>query len=84
MRTFVPKFLDKASVPKRPGQKVLLVLGEQMRQFVPAVRGQAGQNFSRCLGEQVRTFVPKVSAKGSATKAAGMNRQRRPIARLEP
>ena len=84
MRTFVPKFLGKAGVPKKPGQKVSRCLRELARQFVPAVHGQMGQKVSLVLREQARQRVPKVSAKGSATKAAGMNRPLRPIARLEP
>lgn len=50
------KIVGRISEPaqKKRGQKVLLVLGEQMRQFARVARGQSGQLFSLVLGEKVR------------------------------
>ena len=45
---------------KQPGQNILLVLKEQMRQYAPAVHGQMGQNILLVLKEQARQSGPKV------------------------
>ena len=54
------KIVGRISEPaqKKRGQKVSLVLGEQMRQFARVARGQSGQLFSLVLGEKVRRVAP--------------------------
>ena len=53
------KIVGRISEPaqKKRGQKVSLVLGEQMRQDARVARGQSWQLFSLVLGEKMRTVA---------------------------
>ena len=55
----VSKIMGRIAEPahEKRGQKVLLVLGEQARQFARVARGQNWQLFSLVLGEKVRTVA---------------------------